>query len=324
MRPFTWGALVLSLALPSAAGAQSAARPAMRFQGMDTNHDGTITREEWQGSERAFRNHDWNGDGRLSGDEVRPGARRRSDWDDRDVASSIDRDDNWTPEHFRALDHDRDGRISRDEWHAVPEMFTRIDRNRDGFLSREEFTATDDDDREDRFADLDADRDGRISRREWHGSGAVFDALDGNRDGVLTRQEAVGDGSGQEDEFRSVDVNRDGIVTPPEWHWNRAAFDRLDGNHDGRLTRQEWEQGPDAALPSQPPAYRAGYDRGRQDGVQAGHEDKPRGWDLEGQRELETADAGYQPAAGPRDQYQAGYRAGFRRGYHEGFGAAGK
>ena len=322
MRSSIWRALALSLALPTAAAAQPAANAQMRFQAMDTNRDGVITRAEWRGNDRSFRNHDWNGDGRLSGDEVRPGARRRSDWDDRDVASSIDRDDNWTPEHFRELDHNRDGRISRDEWHAMPEMFTRIDRNRDGFLSAAEFTATDDDDREDRFADLDANRDGRIARNEWHGSSAVFDALDANRDGVLTRQEAVGDSGGPQDEFRSVDVNRDGVVSPDEWHWNRAAFDRLDANHDRRLTRQEWDAGPQAVLPSQTATYRAGYDRGRQDGVQAGREDKPRGWDLEGQRELETADAGYQPVVGPRDQYQAGYRAGFRRGYHEGFGVA--
>ena len=65
---------------------------------------------------------------------------------------------------------------------------------------------------------------------------------------------------------------------------------------------------------------RAGYERGQTEGIQAGREDKPRGWDLEGQRELETADSGYQPRMGDRAEYQAGYRAGFRRGYREGFG----
>ena len=42
-------------------------------------------------------------------------------------------------------------------------------------------------------------------------------------------------------------------------------------------------------------------------------------WDLEGQRELETADSGYQASMGPKDQYQAGYREGFRRAYREGW-----
>ena len=59
-------------------------------------------------------------------------------------------------------------------------------------------------------------------------------------------------------------------------------------------------------LPQQSAAYRAGYERGRQEGIQAGREDKPRGWDLEGQRELETADAGYQPDMGDRGRNTGG------------------
>jgi Ca2+-binding EF-hand superfamily protein len=311
-------ASLLSMAIAVPAAAQPG--PPIRFQGMDTNHDGVITRDEWRGSERSFRNHDWNGDGRLSGDEVRPGAQRQGRWDDRDLDDSIEQDSDWSSGQFRSLDHNHDGRLARSEWHGSPELFTRLDRNRDGFLSETEFTGTDDTDREDRFADLDTNRDGRLSRDEWHGSRAVFDALDANRDGVLTRAEAVGEGNAPQDEFRSVDVNGDGFVSADEWHWNRAAFDRLDANHDGRLSRQEWEQSLQTA-PGVTPAYRAGYERGRQDGVQAGREDKPHSWDLEGQRELETADAGYQPVVGSRADYQAGYRAGFRRGYREGFGA---
>ncbi len=46
----------------------------MRFQGLDKNRDGLITRSEWQGDDRAFANHDWDGNGILSGDEIRPGA----------------------------------------------------------------------------------------------------------------------------------------------------------------------------------------------------------------------------------------------------------
>jgi Ca2+-binding EF-hand superfamily protein len=292
----------------------------IRFQAMDVNGDGVITRQEWRGNDRSFRNHDWNGDGRLSGDEVRTGARRQNRWDDRDIESAIEQEDDWTDERFRALDHNRDGRLSRDEWHASSELFSRVDRNRDNVISAVEFKGGEDDDREDRFADLDDNRDGRLTRNEWHGSVAVFDALDANRDGVLTRAEAIGTGGETRDEFRSVDVNGDGSIARSEWHWNTAAFDRLDANRDGRLTRQEWDNSPATVLPQQTPAYRAGYERGRQEGIQAGREDKPRGWDLEGQRELEQADSGYQQNMGNRADYQAGYRSGFRRGYREGFG----
>jgi hypothetical protein len=63
------------------------------------------------------------------------------------------------------------------------------------------------------------------------------------------------------------------------------------------LTRAEYGQRGNAGSDSREDrseAYRAGYNRGLSDGRQAGVEDRRanRGWDLEGQRELETADAG--------------------------------
>jgi Ca2+-binding EF-hand superfamily protein len=318
MKSSIWFVSVLSLGLASAAAAQQRAN--MRFAGMDTNRDGVITRAEWRGNDRAFNNQDWNGDGILSGDEVRPGARRPDTFDDRPVGTS-GRGGEWTAVRFRALDRNSDGRIERNEWQISDDLFSRLDRNRDGVVSVTEFTAEANAEGNDRFATLDANSDTRLTRDEWRGSPAVFDALDANRDGALTRREAVGT-AGVRDNFRSVDVNGDGIIARNEWHWNAAAFDRLDVNRDNRLSRDEFTTSPAAAAPpTESAAYRAGYDRGRQEGIQAGREDKPRGWDLEGQRELETADSGYQPRFGNRGEYQAGYRTGFRRGYREGFDA---
>jgi len=48
----------------------------VKFRGMDANNDGAITRQEYPGNDRSFANHDWNGDGVLSGEEVRPGAHK--------------------------------------------------------------------------------------------------------------------------------------------------------------------------------------------------------------------------------------------------------
>ena len=45
----------------------------IRFYGLDRNSDGVITRAEWSGNDQSFREHDTNGDGILSGNEVRPG-----------------------------------------------------------------------------------------------------------------------------------------------------------------------------------------------------------------------------------------------------------
>jgi Ca2+-binding EF-hand superfamily protein len=236
---------------------------------------------------------------------------------------------------FRGMDVNNDGVITRSEWRGSDRAFRNQDWNGDGVLSGDEVrpgarrpgdvagTAG----RQDRFTAIDVNGDGRVSRSEWRGSAAVFNALDANGDGVLTREEAVGTSTGGEDAFARIDANNNGAIDRGEWRWNPAAFDRLDLNRDGRVSRQEFEGTaaqqavPQQPVPMQTVAYRSGFERGLREGTQAGREDKPHGWDLEGQRELETADSGYEPRMGSRTEYQAGYRIGFRRGYREGFGS---
>jgi hypothetical protein len=266
----------------------------------------------------------------LSGEEVRVGgARKRADQDPQ--FDSSDREyifDDWTDRGFRALDHNRDGRITADEWHFDREGYRRADHNRDGIITRVEFlneVAGDegDDDRDDRFPYLDIDQDGRISRAEWHGGVVRFNALDDNRDGFLSRTEILGT-EPPSDLFTSVDINRDRLITLDEWHWSGASFSARDRNRDGRLTQEEFSGAAPAA--TQSAAYRTGYERGTIEGRAAGREERlnNRAWDLEGQSELETADSGYQPGMGPRADYQAGYREGFRRAYRDGWNEAKK
>jgi len=325
MKRLIWIAAGLSLCMAAPSGAQQSRNWNMRFQDLDRNGDGVITRDEWRGNDRSFRNQDWNGDGKLSGEEVRPGAPRDPSWDQREVVATSGREFDRTETRFRWLDRDDNGRLSRSEWPTDDEMFSRLDRNGDNALTVREFTAQTtarpQDVAQDRFRTLDANNDGHVSRDEWRGSSTVFSALDANRDGVLTRQEALGSQGATPDEFGRLDANNDGWVSRNEWHWNTAAFDRLDANRDGRLARGEFESIADAPPAAQHnPTWWRGYERGRIEGTQAGKEDKPRHWDLEGQRELEQADSGYEPRLGNRADYQAGYREGFRLGYREGFG----
>ena len=301
-----------------------------RFAGMDKNNDGVIARSEWRGSDRSFEVHDWNRDGVLSGDEVRPGARRPGRAADDNEFEREDQEyefDDWTVRGFTALDHNKDNRVTRDEWHFNLESFRRADHNNDGAITRAEFlgegNAPQDDDREDRFQYLDQNNDGRVSRSEWHGTPERFDALDDDRNGALTRAEMNGASQTRQDLFTSLDMNRDGQVERTEWHWSRASFDRLDTNRDGRLSRAEVAaSGTAQPAPARTEAYKAGYERGLLEGRAAGREDRERkqGWDLEGQRELEQADSGYTASVGVRADYQAGYRDGFRKGYPEGYG----
>ena len=88
-----------------------------------------------------------------------------------------------------------DGVISRGEWRGTRAEFNRADRNGDNQISRGEFQNVNAgfDDIND-FDSLDDNGSGRIERHEWNGTRPMFNRLDLNRDGVLSRREfASGD-----------------------------------------------------------------------------------------------------------------------------------
>ncbi len=224
----------------AATGTATPEQQQMRFQAMDGNRDGRISRAEWRGSDQSFRRHDWNGDGILSGDEVRPGAARQ--WGEEDDFDQTRRPEfrNWTERGFTNLDRNRDDRIQRTEWFYDREGFIRADRNGDGVLTRAEFLGSDvDTDREDRFEYLDVNNNGRVERSEWHASRDAFDWLDRNNDGVLSRNEVGGEDTEQGDLFASLDADNNNVISSEEWQWSRRSFARQDQNGDGQLTRRE-------------------------------------------------------------------------------------
>jgi Ca2+-binding EF-hand superfamily protein len=227
-------------AAPLAADQTARQRETRRFQGMDRNGDGVITRAEWRGNARSFRSHDWNGDGVLSGDEVRLGAARPRTPDRDWTAAARPELYEWSEASFTSLDRNRDGRLTPAEWRYDIEAFRRADRDGNDELSRTEFLNLESDlDREDRFEALDTNNDGRVERVEWHGSLDAFEWMDRDRDGVLTRAEAVGDESRHSDVFASLDTNDDGRVSIQEWQWSRRSFTRQDRDGDGTLSRDE-------------------------------------------------------------------------------------
>lgn len=197
-----------------------------------------------------------------------------------------------------------------------------------------------------RFRGLDADNDGVITRGEWRGSDESFRQQDGNRDGVLSGAEVdtvngLRDAARRRDDliadFTRADRDNDRRLRRGEWEARFGAFEESDANRDGLVTRAEFiaarradlrdGTAPRSRTPAGDPrdsrAWRAGFEKGLVEGRGAGREDRQVNggrWDLEGQRELESADAGYEPVFGTREDYQAGYRAGFRLGYTEAFG----
>ena len=132
---------VIVTALPYSGAAQSrfTAPPAqtqqnqaqMRWANMDLNGDGVITRAEWRGSDQVFQNADWNRDGILSGDEVRPNTTRST-------RRTADPAAQQRAARFQSLDSDRDGLVSRWEWSDTWQAFNSLDLNRDDVISRAE------------------------------------------------------------------------------------------------------------------------------------------------------------------------------------------
>jgi len=246
----TFSILALQLSLAPGAVTSAEAQAAQdkpvskyRFQVLDKNRDGRITREEWDGNDRTFTNHDWNGDGVLSGNEVRPGAQRNTELADHNP-NVRERNLNWTQQNFNALDHNRDRRISANEWHFDLATFRRIDADGNDSVSLQEFLGEGvDDDRDETFDDMDWNNDGRVTRGEWHGGTTEFNRLDRNRDGALTRFEVQGAEPSFDtwDQFNNLDFDRNGTLSRAEWHWSNASFSTRDRNRDGVISKQEFD-----------------------------------------------------------------------------------
>ena len=138
----------VAVAFFSAATAGQLYAQGNRFQGLDRNRDGVITRSEWRGNDQSFNTEDWNGDGVLSGEEVRPGAKRPPyvrdgvrDWNKDGV---VNQQDALIGQRFNGYDRDGNGRITEEEWRAASAdsgLFYRLDINRDRSLTVAEYAA---------------------------------------------------------------------------------------------------------------------------------------------------------------------------------------
>lgn len=203
---------------------------------------------------------------------------------------------------LRGMDGNGDGGVTRAEWRGGSASFPHHDRDGNGIIEGEELRTGRE--RQDARQQHRPDENDGPARRDREQSGEFRDWT--------------------EERFQRMDDDRDGQLSWEEWDADRDVFSRVDEDRDGYLSRSEF-LGLTGSEPSVPAhgnrAWQAGYTRGIAEGHRAGREDRElRGeWDLEGQWELETADSGYEPQMGRRQDYQTGYREGFRAGYREGF-----
>ncbi len=168
--------------------------------------------------------------------------------------------------------------ITRDEVvKHIQELFSRLDTNHDGFITKDEVEAF-------HRKMMNAMAIGSEMREHWAeyrmpvpDRAAMFDRLDANHDGVISREEFMAAGPSAREVrvfaspnhngpvqrrghemhmqgarmgmgfgshlFERADANHDGRVTLEEAEAAALArFDHIDLNHDGKITREEREQ----------------------------------------------------------------------------------
>lgn len=179
-----------------ATDATATARP--QHVRLDANGDGNIDRGEAARSPRLaehFDRIDKNRDGRITADERPRYGGKHGRFGKRRHAG------------IAALDHDGDGRLSREELDGkgrFGENFTEMDANRDGYIVRGELRAYHDKQRPQREAE-------RARRFD-----AKFGAADLNRDGKLSRVEVDEKMAHAAKSFAWMDENKDGFLSRAE------------------------------------------------------------------------------------------------------------
>ncbi len=147
------------------------------LRSMDTDHNGAITREEW---DRYFAQHDENKDGVLTREDFLGSDSQRTRTFALDPA---------VDELFDKLDQDKNGTIARTEWPGSAEFFEHIDADRDGQITREEFRSPNARSWNQLFENIDTNDDGMITRNEWLDTPEAFARLDRDRNGVISVKE---------------------------------------------------------------------------------------------------------------------------------------
>jgi Ca2+-binding EF-hand superfamily protein len=262
------------------------------FYRLDTGHDGNIDKTEaqaWPWLQQNFDRFDHDRDGKLGKDEFAEAVNAaRTARGEAFPGAGATRD----PGHaFESLDTTHDGNIDKTEaqaWPWLQQNFDRFDHDRDGKLGKDEFAEAVNAARTARgeargaaganydssrtFESLDTTHDGNIDRTEaqaWPWLQQNFSQYDHDRDGKLGKDEfaeavnaaraapsdargAAGATAGANRTFESLDTTHDGNIDKTEaqaWPWLQQNFDRFDHDRDSKLGKDEFAEAVNAPGP---------------------------------------------------------------------------
>jgi len=126
--------LILLILLPAVTIGQGFS-PWQRIKQFDTDGDGKVTKEEFQGPDRFWDRLDANGDGEVTEEEAGKMRRRGRGVNHR---GGMQRGGGGSADLMRTVDTNKDGKISKSEWDAY---FKKMDENGDGQLDEGEMRA---------------------------------------------------------------------------------------------------------------------------------------------------------------------------------------
>jgi uncharacterized protein (DUF305 family) len=234
----------------------------MRFEAMDTNHDGMLTAAElgttapWY---RRFGDVVANHDGFVSQaelDALHPWQLRfygvDTNGDGFLDATEVTSAHPWYPT-FGDADTNDDGRVSWAElqaFHPGPLRFASVDLNNDGVIDATEVTPTHW--WYPHFAAADLDHDGRVSRSEVDAFHAAHRRMDRDDDGDVDQwdchdrmtRDGTPHAAPMPPDFAGMDKNGDGFITMtelPQSDWARNHFTAVDSDGDGKISRAEMD-----------------------------------------------------------------------------------
>ena len=203
-----------------------------KFEDMDKNKDGKISKSEWQGPPQFFDRIDENHDGFIDKEEYAKFQARVAGGGGARFGDLL----------VAYLDANHDGKVSSEEFSGLVKLFDTLDKDKDGYLTKEEMGGL--------FQVLidarakEAGSGGATGRGGQPGQGGGGQGGQGAR-GSQGGQGGQGGGRavmGQLPKFEDLDKNKDGKISKSEWQGPPQFFDRIDENHDGFIDKAEWSR----------------------------------------------------------------------------------